>query len=67
MPLARITLIEGTSDEQKRALIARTTAAIAESTGHAPEAVRVLLDEIPANHWGVGGVSVHDRQLAAKT
>ena len=61
MPLAQITLVEGTSESQKRALIAKITDAIAESLDQPPQAVRVLLHELPAVHWGVAGVSMKDR------
>lgn len=62
MPLAQITLLEGSDDDRKRALIAGVTDAIASSLDLAPEAVRVLLTEIPAAHWGVAGRSIKDRQ-----
>jgi 4-oxalocrotonate tautomerase len=61
MPLAQITLVEGASEDQKRTLIAEVTAAIAGSLDQSPQAVRVLLNEIPAAHWGVAGVSMKDR------
>lgn len=61
MPLAQITMLEGSSEEQKRALIAEVTDAIAHSLDLAPEAVRVLLTEMPTAHWGVAGRSIKDR------
>ncbi|WP_417595906.1 2-hydroxymuconate tautomerase [Parasphingorhabdus sp.] len=61
MPLARISLIEGTSDEQRRQLIAKVTDAFVESVGAPRELVRVLIDELPASNWGVGGRSFNDR------
>lgn len=62
MPLAQITLVEGASDEQRRTLIERTTRAIADNLAIGLEAARVILQEVPATHWGVGGVSVHERR-----
>lgn len=61
MPLAQITMVEGASEDQKRTLIANVTTAIAESLDQSPQAVRVLLTEIPAAHWGVAGISMKDR------
>ena len=61
MPLAQITLLEGSDDTRKVVLIAEVTAAIAKSLDLAPEAVRVLLTEIPAAHWGMAGHPMTDR------
>lgn len=60
MPLAQISLLEGASSEQKKAVIASVTEAIAESLGAPPASVRVLLTELPDTHWGVGGKSVSE-------
>lgn len=57
MPLIQVTLIEGRSTEQKSALIRGLTEAAVEAIGAPRESVRVILHEVPAAHWGVGGVS----------
>ena len=55
MPLIDVTMIEGRSAEKKRALIKELTDA-AERALEAPRAsIRVILREVPAAHWGVGG------------
>ncbi len=64
MPLVRVTLIEGRDQSVKRRLIARLTDAVVETTGADPAAVRVILDEVPAAHWGVGGVPKSDLENA---
>ena len=56
MPLIQVTLIEGRSVEAKTALIRGLTDAAVEATAAPREAVRVILQEVPAAHWGVGGV-----------
>jgi len=56
MPLVRMTLIEGRDAAVKRELIARLTDAVVDTTGAPRASVRVILDEVPAAHWGVGGV-----------
>lgn len=57
MPIAQIHIMEGRSDEQKERLIEEVTQAIARSLD-APEAnVRVLIDEMPKQHFGIGGQS----------
>ena len=57
MPIAQIYIMEGRSDEQKERLIEEVTKAISRSLD-APEAnVRVLIDEMPKQHFGIGGQS----------
>ena len=60
MPLAQISLLEGASEEQKRAAIASVTQALVDSLGAPPASVRVLISELPSLNWGVGGVPVKD-------
>jgi len=55
MPLLQMTLIEGRSAEVKSALIAELTDTVVRVTGAPRESVRVILNEVPAAHWGVGG------------
>ncbi len=55
MPLAQITIIEGRTKEQKELLIKNVTDAIVESIDAPIEAVRVLIQEIPGEHWGIAG------------
>lgn len=57
MPIANIQMMEGRTAEQKDKLIRKVTDAIMESLD-APEAnVRVLINEIPKQHFGIGGKS----------
>lgn len=55
MPFIEITLIEGRSSEAKRALMQRVTDAVEETIGAPRAAIRVVLREVPAFHWAVGG------------
>ncbi len=55
MPLVEVTLIEGRSDAQKAALIAKVTDAVVAAIDAPIEAVRVVIREVPGAHWGVGG------------
>jgi 4-oxalocrotonate tautomerase len=57
MPLIQVTMIEGRSAEMKEALIRKLTDSTVEVTGAPRDSVRVILQEVPAAHWGVGGVS----------
>lgn len=55
MPIATIQIMEGRDDEAKAKLIAAVTDAICDSIGARREAVRVLIQEVPKSHWGIGG------------
>jgi len=56
MPLAEITMVEGRTPEQKKRLLKEVTEAIHNSVGAPLEAIRVVIREVPAAHWAVGGV-----------
>lgn len=55
MPLIEVTMLEGRSPEAKRAMMREVTAA-AHRTLDAPlQTIRVVIREVPAAHWAVGG------------
>lgn len=60
MPIVEVHLLEGRTVEQKRKLIAEMTRAISESVDVKPEQVRVIIHEMPKEHFGIGGVSAKD-------
>jgi 4-oxalocrotonate tautomerase len=55
MPFAQILMLEGRTEQQKRAVIEKVTQALVEAVDARPEAVRVVLIEVPKTHWGIGG------------
>ena len=55
MPIIRIELIEGRTPEVKEDLIRRVTDAVTTALALQPAQVRVLLYELPPEHWAVGG------------
>ena len=55
MPIAQIQIIQGRSAEQIETMIAEVTQAIHRSLGAPVESVRVLVEEVPNTHWGIGG------------
>lgn len=57
MPLIQVTLIEGRSAEAKSRLIHQLTEAAIEAIAAPRESIRVILQEVPPAHWGVGGVA----------
>lgn len=60
MPLIQATIIAGRTPEQKRAFFEKVTAVACETLGVKAEQVRVVINEVPAEHWAIGGVSKAD-------
>jgi 4-oxalocrotonate tautomerase len=58
MPIATINIIEGRDDEKKEALIQKVTQAIHESLDAPIESIRVIINEMPKQHYGIAGKSV---------
>ncbi|QEQ95764.1 2-hydroxymuconate tautomerase [Neptunomonas concharum] len=57
MPIAQLHIMEGRSDEQKEQLIAEVTSAIARSIDAPEQNIRVIITEMPKQHFGIGGQS----------
>ncbi len=65
MPVIQVTMLEGRSPEQKREFMARLTSAATEALGSKPESVRVILNEVSADDFGVAGVPISQRVASA--
>ena len=57
MPIIDVTILEGRSKEQKKALISELTAAAVRAVDAPLQSVRVILREVPPEHFGVAGIS----------
>lgn len=57
MPIVTISMMEGRSDEQKEQMINEVSEAIARSLDAPKESVRILIHELPKQHFGIGGQS----------
>lgn len=55
MPLVQVTMLEGRTPEQKRALHQELTEAVIRALGAKPDSIRTVIYEVPASHWAVGG------------
>lgn len=61
MPMIEVTMVEGRSPEQIRALISGLTLAASEAVGAPVGNVRVVVREVPATHWAAGDVTIAER------
>jgi len=66
MPIVRIDMLAGRPAEVKADLIRKVTDAVVESLGVRPAQVRVLLYELPPEHWAVGGQQLSEPPPEAK-
>ncbi|MCZ4344338.1 4-oxalocrotonate tautomerase family protein [Sphingomonadaceae bacterium G21617-S1] len=57
MPFAQIFILEGRTEDQKRAIIEKVTQALVEAVGAPKENVRVWIQELPKENWGIAGVT----------
>ena len=55
MPLIEVKMWAGHDEESVKTIIEKQTAAMCEAIGCPPEAVRVIVYQVPKSHWGVGG------------
>ena len=61
MPYITIVLREGRSVEQKREMVKAVTEAITRTTGAKPEAVHIIVHDLPAHNLAPHGVLLSDR------
>jgi len=60
MPFAQIYMLEGRTEAQKRAVIEKVTQALVEAVGAPVSTVRVMIQEVPKENWGIAGVSAKE-------
>ena len=60
MPFAQIYMIEGRTEEQKRAVIKEVTEALERAVGAPKQNIRVWIHDVPKENWGIAGVSAKD-------
>lgn len=57
MPIAQLYIIEGRTDEQKETLIQEVSEAMSRSLDAPMDRIRVVITEMPKQHFGIGGQS----------
>lgn len=60
MPFAQVYMMEGRTEDQKRAVIEKVSAALVEATQAPKEAIRVWITEVPKTNWGIAGQTAKD-------
>jgi 4-oxalocrotonate tautomerase len=55
MPVVRISLISGRTNEQKAKVAAAVTQAMVDHAGSTAEHVNVIFEEQPRNNWAISG------------
>ena len=55
MPFAQIHMTVGRTEAQKKALIDNVSEAIANSISAPKESIRVCIQEVPKENWGIAG------------
>ncbi|MFD1780383.1 2-hydroxymuconate tautomerase [Fredinandcohnia salidurans] len=62
MPYVTVKMLEGRTEEQKKALVEKVTTAVSETTGAPDDKVVVFIEEMTKNHYAVGGKRLSDQE-----
>lgn len=60
MPFAQIYMLEGRTEAQKKAVIEKVTQALVDAVDAPRQNVRVWIQDVPKENWGIAGVSAKD-------
>lgn len=61
MPYVTIKMLEGRTEEQKKAMVEKVTAAVSETSGAPEEKIVVFIEEMSKNHYAIGGKRLSDQ------
>lgn len=61
MPIVTVKMLEGRTDEQKKALVDEVTKAVTKTTGAPDERVSVVIEEMNPANFGIAGVRASDK------
>jgi 4-oxalocrotonate tautomerase len=61
MPYVTVKMLEGRTDEQKKALIEKVTGAVSETVDAPKENIVVFIEEMSKSHYGVAGKRLNDK------
>ena len=60
MPVVIVNMLAGRSAAAKRSLLKKLTAAVTSSLGLPPDSVRVIIQEMAGEHYGIAGLPVEE-------
>ena len=60
MPYVTVKMLEGRTEDQKKALVEKVTLAVEETTGAPKEKIVVFIEEMPKNHYAIAGKRLSD-------
>tara|TARA_X000001036_G_scaffold417783_1_gene436054 strand:+ start:820 stop:1014 length:195 start_codon:yes stop_codon:yes gene_type:complete len=61
MPIIRVEMFAGRTEQQKRALVRELTDAFVNAAGGTPESVNVVITDVDKSDWGSGGELCSDK------
>jgi 4-oxalocrotonate tautomerase len=61
MPIIRVEMLTGRTNEQKTALVSELTDAFVRTAGGTAEGIHVVLNETSSENWAVSGQLLSDR------
>ncbi|MDH5162858.1 2-hydroxymuconate tautomerase [Heyndrickxia oleronia] len=61
MPYITVKMLEGRTEEQKKALVEKVTEAVSETAGAPKENIVVFIEEMSKNHYAVGGKRLSEK------
>jgi len=61
MPIIRVEMFSGRTDDQKKELVKALTDAFVRTTGGKPDSVMVVLTDVEKSNWGTGGEMCSDK------
>jgi 4-oxalocrotonate tautomerase len=64
MPLIEVTLAEGRTLEQIRAMMHEVHEAVLRTVDTRPEHIRVIVREVPRTHWATGDLTLQEMDAA---
>lgn len=59
-PFVQMFIMEGRTEDQKRALVEQVTQALQDAVGAPRAKLRVWITEVPKTNWSIGGVTAKD-------
>ncbi|MEN8585367.1 4-oxalocrotonate tautomerase family protein [Burkholderia sp. RS01] len=66
MPLIEVTLAEGRTPDQIRALLGEVHSAVERSLEVPAQSIRVIIREVPPEHWLSGGLTLAEKTAEAR-